>query len=85
MTPLYPDLDAPTQSLLGLAALAAELAAEGVSVNKLFANTGVHAKQLEDSSGENLTPATSRDLSKRSTACDESRCWIACGCASEDQ
>lgn len=48
MTPLYPDLDAPTQSLLGLTALAAELAAEGVSVNKLFANTGVHARQLED-------------------------------------
>ena len=49
ITPLHPDLDAPTQSLLGLAALAAELAAEGVSVNKLFANTGVHANQLEDS------------------------------------
>ncbi|EIM94345.1 AraC family transcriptional regulator [Paraburkholderia hospita] len=49
ITPLHPDLDAPTQSLLGLAALAAELAAEGVSVNKLFAHTGVHANQLEDS------------------------------------
>jgi AraC-like DNA-binding protein len=47
-TSLHPDLDAPNQSLLGLTALAAELAAEGVSVNDLFARTGADARQLED-------------------------------------
>ena len=45
---LSADLDAPTQSLLGLAALAAELAAQGVSVKDLFARTGVQPWQLED-------------------------------------
>jgi AraC-like DNA-binding protein len=48
VTPMTGDPDAPTQSLLGLAALAAELAAEGVSVRELFARTGVDASQLED-------------------------------------
>jgi len=47
-TPLHPDLDRPTLSMLGLAALAAELAAEGVSVNALFARTGADPRQLED-------------------------------------
>lgn len=47
-TPLFDDPDAPTQNLLGLGALAAELAAEGVSVNALFARTGVEVAQLED-------------------------------------
>ena len=42
------DLDAPTENLLGLAALAAELGAEGVSVRDLFARTDVDAAQLED-------------------------------------
>jgi AraC-like DNA-binding protein len=46
--PLPDDHDAPTQSLLGLSALAAELAAEGVSVEDLFARTGVQPWQLED-------------------------------------
>ena len=45
---LSADLDAPTQSLLGLAALAAELAAQGISVRDLFALTGVQPWQLED-------------------------------------
>jgi len=48
MSPLSDDIDAPTQSMLGLAALAAELAAEGVSVSDLFARTGVQPSQLED-------------------------------------
>jgi AraC-like DNA-binding protein len=45
---LSADLDAPIQSLLGLTALAAELAAQGVSVKALFARTGVQPWQLED-------------------------------------
>ncbi len=48
VTPISGDPDAPTQNLLGLGALAAELAAEGVSVRDLFARTGVDASQLED-------------------------------------
>ena len=48
MSPLSDDIDAPTQSMLGLAALAAELAAEGVSVKDLFARTGAQPSQLED-------------------------------------
>ena len=48
VSPLSDDIDAPTQSLLGLAALAAELAAQGVSVKDLFARTGVQPSQLED-------------------------------------
>src|SRR5579871_225346 len=48
VTPISGDPDAPTQNLLGLAALAAELAAEGVSVRDLFARTGVEASQMED-------------------------------------
>src|SRR5262245_24907846 len=48
VTPISGDPDAPTQNLLGLGALAAELAAEGVSVHDLFARTGVAATQLED-------------------------------------
>jgi len=47
--PLSVDHDAPTQSLLGLGALAAELAAQGVSVKDLFARTGLEPSQLEDS------------------------------------
>ncbi|MPW23073.1 helix-turn-helix domain-containing protein [Paraburkholderia sp. CNPSo 3157] len=46
--PLHPDLDTPAHNLVGLAALAAELAAEGVSVDELFARTGTDARQLED-------------------------------------
>jgi AraC-like DNA-binding protein len=48
VTPISGDPDAPTQNLLGLAALAAELGAEGISVRDLFARTGVDAAQLED-------------------------------------
>jgi len=49
VSPLSADLDAPTQSMLGLGALAAELAAQGVSVKDLFARTGVQPRHLEDS------------------------------------
>ena len=48
VTPISGDPEAPTQNLVGLGALAAELAAEGVSVRDLFARTGVDAAQLED-------------------------------------
>src|ERR1700751_3490918 len=48
VTPVLGDPDAPTQILVGLGALAAELAAEGISVRDLFARTGVDATQLED-------------------------------------
>lgn len=48
VTPISGDPDAPTQSLLGLAALAAELGAEGISVRDLFARTGVDPAELED-------------------------------------
>jgi AraC-like DNA-binding protein len=48
VTPISGDPDAPTQNLVGLGALAAELAAEGVSVRELFARTGVDTAQLED-------------------------------------
>ena len=47
VTPISDDPDAPTQNLVGLGALAAELAAEGVSVSHLFARTGIDASQLE--------------------------------------
>ncbi|MCA6100523.1 AraC family transcriptional regulator [Bradyrhizobium australafricanum] len=46
--PISADPDAPTQNLVGLGALAAELAAEGISVHDLFARTGVALSQLED-------------------------------------
>ncbi|MEH2562396.1 AraC-like DNA-binding protein [Bradyrhizobium sp. AZCC 2289] len=48
ITPVSGDPDAPTQNLLGLGALAAELASEGISVKDLFARTGVNVAQLED-------------------------------------
>src|SRR5258705_11481725 len=48
VTPISGDPEAPRQTLVGLGALAAELAAEGVSVRDLFARTGVDAAQLED-------------------------------------
>jgi AraC-like DNA-binding protein len=48
ITPASGDPDAPTQNLVGLGALAAELASEGVSVKGLFARTGVNVAQLED-------------------------------------
>src|ERR1700722_14119173 len=48
VTPISDDPDASTQNLVGLGALAAELAAEGVSVRDLFARTGIDAVQLED-------------------------------------
>jgi AraC-like DNA-binding protein len=48
VSPLSPNLDAPTQTLLGLGALAAELASHGVSVKDLFARTGVQPAHLED-------------------------------------
>lgn len=48
VNPIAGDADSRTQNLVGLGALAAELAAEGVSVGDLFAQTGVTAVQLED-------------------------------------
>jgi AraC-like DNA-binding protein len=48
IAPMAHDIDAPTQSLLGIAALAAELAAQGVSVEDLFAHTGLQTWRLED-------------------------------------
>ncbi|MGH6739954.1 MAG: AraC family transcriptional regulator [Bradyrhizobium sp.] len=48
VTPVLGDPDAPTQNLVGVGALAAELAAQGISVRDLFARTGVDAGQLED-------------------------------------
>src|SRR5262245_4723359 len=48
VTPVLGDPDAATQILVGLGALAAELAAEGISVRDLFARTGVDPAQLED-------------------------------------
>src|SRR6202000_159522 len=48
VTPISGAPDAPTQNLLGLGALAAELGAEGISVRDLFARTGVEPSQLED-------------------------------------
>lgn len=48
VTPILGDPDAPTQNLVGLGALAGELAAEGISVRDLFARTGIDAAQLED-------------------------------------
>src|SRR5215475_10055645 len=48
VTPVLGDPDAATQILVGLGALAAELAAEGISVRDLFARSGVDASQLED-------------------------------------
>ena len=48
VTPMPSDPDSRTQNLVGLAAVAAELAAEGVSVRDLFARTGVTVDQLED-------------------------------------
>jgi AraC-like DNA-binding protein len=48
VTPMLDDPDAPIQNLVGLGALAGELAAEGVSVRDLFARSGVDPSQLED-------------------------------------
>jgi AraC-like DNA-binding protein len=48
VSPLAVDPDAQTQTLLSLSAVAAELAAQGVSVNDLFDNTGVLPVELED-------------------------------------
>jgi AraC-like DNA-binding protein len=48
VTPVLADPDAPAQNLVGVGALAAELAAQGISVRDLFARTGVDAGQLED-------------------------------------
>jgi AraC-like DNA-binding protein len=48
VNPLPDNPDAATQSLLALGALAAELAAEGVSVHELFDRTGIEPSQLED-------------------------------------
>ena len=48
VNPISSDPDSRTQNLVGLGALAAELAAQGVSVRDLFARTGVTADQLED-------------------------------------
>ena len=53
-----PDIDARSQSMTGIAALAAELAAEGVSVDDLFAGTGLQPWQLGD-------PATRISLRQR--------------------
>lgn len=48
VSPMLDDADAPIQILVGLGALAAELAAEGVSVRDLFARTGLDASLLDD-------------------------------------
>lgn len=48
VTPVSGDPDSRTQNLVGLGALAAELAVEGASVHDLFARTGVTADELED-------------------------------------
>jgi AraC-like DNA-binding protein len=48
VSPLSSGSDVATQSLLGLGALAAELALQGVSVKDLFARTGLSASQLVD-------------------------------------
>jgi AraC-like DNA-binding protein len=48
VSPLEDGPDALNQNLLGLGALAAELASQGVSVKALFAKTGVSLSQLED-------------------------------------
>jgi AraC-like DNA-binding protein len=48
VSPVTSETDHPTQNLVGLGALAAELAAQGISVRDLFARTGVTADQLED-------------------------------------
>lgn len=48
VTPVSGDPESRTQNLVGLGALAAELAAQGVSVRDLFARTGVTPDQLED-------------------------------------
>jgi AraC-like DNA-binding protein len=48
VTPDCKDPDSAVQNLVGLGALAAELATEGVSVRELFARTGISADQLED-------------------------------------
>jgi AraC-like DNA-binding protein len=48
VTPVSGDPDSRTQNLVGLGALAAELAVEGASVHELFARTGVTVDQLED-------------------------------------
>jgi AraC-like DNA-binding protein len=48
VTSLAEDIDAPTQNLLGLRALAEELADEGASVGDLLRRTGVYPSQLED-------------------------------------
>ena len=60
VTPISGDPDAPTQNLVGLGALAAELAAEGISVRDLFARTGVDAAQLEDARARISLVASSR-------------------------
>ncbi|MET0307441.1 MAG: AraC family transcriptional regulator [Sphingomonas sp.] len=44
------DPDAPCRSLIGIGAIAAELAAEGVSVDELLRTTGIHPWQLQDDS-----------------------------------
>ena len=46
--PLSADLDARTQVLVGLVALAAELASQGVSVDELFRDTGVSPAEMDD-------------------------------------
>lgn len=44
------DLDAPTHNMLGLSALVAEMAEQGVTAAELFAGTGVAIEQLTDAS-----------------------------------
>jgi AraC-like DNA-binding protein len=48
VTPTPGELEGSTQSLLGLTALAAELAAQGVSVTQLFEGSGLSPSQMED-------------------------------------
>ena len=82
VTPISGDPDAPTQNLLGLGALAAELAAEGVSVRDLFARTGVDAGAARRCPCAHLASAAARDLPQRqdgSRSDPISACWPARG------
>ena len=69
--PLADDADAPTQTLLGIAAIAAELVSQGVSIDALLSHSGLQPWQLEDPNARISTRQrlalyrNARDLSKR--------------------
>ena len=50
VSPSIQELEASPVSLLGIGAIAAELAAQGISVSELFRGTGLSAEQMEDPS-----------------------------------